>query len=137
MAQNQMKFFTHVIFFGSLCNFCKIRCTNSKKFDLGNRSILTASHFKVKLAGGSLRSPPTRNTAKYCTYIIISSDCLVLEKTHILSTSGSLALLGSLSAPEYDLYSEWNTFWCAAGVRSMQSWIFHESISFVEAVTLF
>ena len=68
------------------------------------------------LAGGSLRSPPTRNTAKYCIYIIISSDCLA---------SGSLALLGSLSAPESNLKSVQNEFVFTAGARSgiFFSWV--------------
>ena len=49
---------------------------------------------------------------------------------------GSLALLGSLSAPAK--FSEHNTFLCAAGARRARSGIFfHGLISFVKTVTLF
>ena len=49
---------------------------------------------------------------------------------------GSLALLGSLSAPAK--FSEHNTFLCAAGAWHARSGIFfHGSISFVRTVTLF
>ena len=43
--------------------------------ELGNfgDSNASGSEIYMILAGGSLRSPPTRNTAKYCIYIIILS----------------------------------------------------------------
>ena len=53
-----------------------------------------------------------QNTAKYCMYLYYNFVYLVHERTHILHTSGSLALLGSLSASEDDLYSEKTNF-CA------------------------
>ena len=82
----------------------------------------------IKLAGGSLRSPPTRNTAKYCIYIIISSDC---------HASGSLALLGSLSALESDLQSVQNAFSRAAGAPGARSEnFFQESFFFCQDIQI-
>ena len=56
--------------------------------------------------------PPTRNTTKYCIYIIILSILSTKVLIFFICTSGSLALLGSLSASEDDLYSE-KTHFCA------------------------
>ena len=85
------------------------------------------------LAGGSLRSPPTRNPFKISArqivknsiYIIILSVCLCMP------TSGSLVLLGSLSVLIVN-----GIGFCALRARGAHEaeFFFHESISFTEAV---
>ena len=66
---------------------------------------------------------------KNSIYIIILSVCLCVP------TSGSLALLGSLSAPKDDLYSEKTHFSALrAGGACEAGFFFHGSISFVKTV---